>query len=220
MVDPQWLHVETRRTARIAIAGTPGPDIHDLWIVLHGIGQLADSMLRKCAPLAGPGRLLVAPEGLSRFYRDAQYQRVGASWMTRLDREAEIADQVFYLDQVLLSLPRIDWDRCRLHLLGFSQGVATAWRWLAYGRPEPHTVVLWAGRPPAETSPDLARRLTAARLIFVYGTADPFISPALATAVLTPFQAHYPHLEVQTFAGGHLLDPEAMQTLAEQWARP
>src|SRR3989442_12895857 len=53
----------------------------------------------------GRGRLLVAPEGLSRFYvremsEPVADRKVGASWMTREDRLQGIPDYVRYLDAV------------------------------------------------------------------------------------------------------------------------
>ena len=215
-MEPKWLHLETRRTARVALDGTPGPHIREVWVLLHGYRQLAASFIGKCAKLGGPDRLLVAPEGLSRFYLEGDYGRVGASWMTREDREAEIADQVYYLDSVLQAFPQLDWNHCRLHLLGFSQGVATAWRWLMYGKLRPYSVTLWAGRPPAETHDTLTQRLAAARVFLLYGDSDGFISPEAAHSLAEAFRAQVPHAEVHRYAGGHVLTPAALTWLEAQ----
>ena len=48
----------------------------------------------------GPAaRLLIAPEGLSRFYHE-DHESIGASWMTREERLEEIKDYLMYLDLV------------------------------------------------------------------------------------------------------------------------
>jgi dienelactone hydrolase len=89
---------------------------------------------------------VVAPEALSRFYVDrgepaaGTPARVGATWMTREDREAEIADYVRYLDRALdAAAGRPGAAAPALGVLGFSQGAATACRWAAHrhrlGRP-------------------------------------------------------------------------------------
>jgi len=88
--------LKTERTARIALLGRPGPEVRHLWLVLHGYRQLAPYFLRKFAPLARPDTLIAAPEGLSRFYLEGYYGKVGASWMTREARLDEIADQISY----------------------------------------------------------------------------------------------------------------------------
>ena len=101
-------------------------------MVLHGYRQLARRFLRRFEPVAGDHRRIVAPEGLSRFYADPGRGRhgpasaVGASWMTREDRENEIRDYVAYLDQLWQHLRTDSPGRTRLVVLGFSQGVATA----------------------------------------------------------------------------------------------
>ena len=80
------------RTVRYYEAGEPvngGP----LWIVLHGYGQLARFFLRKFEAFEGQAHV-VAPEGPNRFYLGDGYERIGANWMTREERGAEIAEHV------------------------------------------------------------------------------------------------------------------------------
>ncbi|RMG68671.1 MAG: phospholipase [Bacteroidetes bacterium] len=218
-METHLMHIETRRTARVALAGHPGPHIRDVWILLHGYRQLAASFLAKCAPLAGADQLLVAPEGLSRFYLDETYGRVGASWMTREDREVEIADQVAYLDEIWTRIPGWSGPEARVHVLGFSQGVATLWRWLLHGQVEPDSVILWAGRPPQEHSEALQRRLQQARLLLVYGDQDPFVSSEVAQQVLEPLQAAFPHLQVHRFRGQHVVRPAPLAWVQAQLGR-
>src|SRR5207302_9410481 len=93
--------------------------------------------LEKLRVLDDGRRHLVAPEGLSRFYltESPTERRVGATWMTREDRLAEIDDSVRYLDAVYDDVfGRIDRARVTVHALGFSQGAATVSRWTALGK--------------------------------------------------------------------------------------
>src|SRR5688572_25204645 len=105
----------------------------DLWIVCHGYGQLAAKFIQPFHTIAAPDRLIVAPEALHRFYLDpppapASQRRVGATWMTREDRETDIADYVDYFD-TLISEMLSHAPNARLRVLGFSQGSATMLRW-------------------------------------------------------------------------------------------
>jgi len=129
-------HITVPRTARYHALGDAAT-ASEIWIVLHGYGHLARYFLRKFEGLE-EGRLIVAPEGLSRFYLDDGHTRVGATWMTREDRELEIADQLTYLDQLTEHLRAGSRADIRLNVLGFSQGVATACRWAAIGRTASH----------------------------------------------------------------------------------
>ena len=77
----QTHELEVPRTARVASFGSP--EAAETWLVLHGYGQLASRFLRSFAVANRPGRLILAPEGLSRFYTSRDPSRVGATWMTR-----------------------------------------------------------------------------------------------------------------------------------------
>jgi hypothetical protein len=97
--------VTTRRARYYTIGGGEQP-LSEAWIVLHGLGQLASVFIEYFQSIASPGRLIVAPEALNRYYvtpgasgRTAD-AKVGATWMTRMDRENEIADYVDFLDAV------------------------------------------------------------------------------------------------------------------------
>src|SRR4029077_15895909 len=116
-------HITTRRTARYYTLGQAGPSTREVWFVCHGYGQLAGRFLEKLRVLddGGGRRLLVAPEGLSRFYLSESHaeRRVGACWMTREDRLAEIDDYVQYLDAVYAAVfSHLDRTRMTVHAMG------------------------------------------------------------------------------------------------------
>lgn len=100
-------HIRVARTARYYTLGSAGPHLREIWIVCHGIRQLARRFLPRFAELDDGTRLIVAPEGLSRFYLHGPESRpdkpipIGATWMTREDRGNEITDYVEFLDAVL-----------------------------------------------------------------------------------------------------------------------
>ncbi len=100
-------HIRVARTARYYTLGSPGTHLRELWLVCHGYRQLAGRFLPRFADLDDGTRLIVAPEGLSRFYLHdpagghGKEVPIGATWMTREDRENEITDYVGFLDGVL-----------------------------------------------------------------------------------------------------------------------
>jgi predicted esterase len=157
----------------------------------------------------------VAAEGLSRFYTKGGDGRVGASWMTRDDRQAEIADYVRYLDQVHEHVRPPAGVPVRL--LGFSQGAATACRWAAYGGTvAPDRVVLWGGDVP----PDLdwgraAERLRRIRFTLVAGTADPYMPRDAVERSADRLGERGMPPEVVWFDGGHHLNSGVLRALAE-----
>src|SRR5688572_28488069 len=179
-------HLTVARTARYCTLGNDTGPAHELWIVCPGSAQLARTFVEEFRTIAGAGRLIVAPEALNRFYlnreagRAGASARVGATWMTREDRLAEIDDYVRYLDElhreVTARQPRAD---ARVTALGFSQGTATVARWLVHGTARIDRLVLWAGLLPPEIDPGgpLRDRLRSTELLFVRGTRDEMLGP-------------------------------------------
>lgn len=214
-------HIEVPRSARYYVAGEPGPATRDLWFVCHGYGQLARLFLRHFEPLVAAHRAVVAPEALSRFYLGDPEgghakARVGATWMTREDRLTEIADYVRYLDAVHREVTRAtSHPDLHVRVLGFSQGVATACRWVTGGVIRPQELVLWAERLPHDL--DLAvnaAALRAVRLTLVVGLDDRWVSrEAVAEheALLTRHEIPY---RLLTFAGGHRMDDATLAHIA------
>ncbi len=139
--------------------------------------------------------------------------------MTREDRDAEIADYVRYLDRALDAATAgagLDPGALPLGVLGFSQGAATACRWVAYrhqhGLALPSRLVVWGGAPPhdfdlAGADGDALRRT---RLTLAVGDADEFATPALVAEQEARLRAAGVAYEVVRYAGGHRLDGAAL----------
>src|SRR6201988_48798 len=201
----------TARTARYFTLGAP-ERATDLGFVCHGYGQLAARFLARFGPLETPQRCVVAPEGLSRFYltESPAERRVGATWMTREDRLAEITDYVRYLDAVYDDVfGRLDRGRVTVHALGFSRGAATVSRWTALGKARIDRGVLWGGEVPPDLDlprADWTGRPRAARITLVYARAGEYITPKVLTGVPDRPRASYiPYRDIP-FAGGHELN--------------
>jgi predicted esterase len=99
----------------------------DRWLVgFHGYAETAETMLAQLGTIPGNEEWsLLAVQALHPFY--TREQKVVASWMTSLDRELAIADNVMYVRRVLDDL-----NAERRVFLGFSQGVAMAFRAAAH----------------------------------------------------------------------------------------
>ncbi len=197
--------IRVQRTARYHVLGD-ADQARALWIVLHGYGQLARYFLSKFEGLE-KALLIVAPEGMNRFYLDEVHQRVGATWMTREDRENEIQDQVGYLD-TLVEMMHSERGKLPVHVLGFSQGVATACRWSLLGRTEITRLVLWAGGlPPEPSAGQLRERWANIRIDVVLGTRDPFAGEAELQNQRNRLTAAGVGHVVHRFEGAHELEP-------------
>lgn len=201
--------IQVQRTARYHVLGTleAAPEI---WIAIHGYGQLARYFLNNFKGLE-EGRCIVAPEGLSRFYLDAEHARVGATWMTREDRLHEIDDHVAYLDTLCDELRKHAMPGARICALGFSQGVATLMRWAVLGRTDINRVVLWGGSlPPDLDGERLKARLSNAAVHLVHGRNDSLVPVDAMHDGAQLLRRHGVKSTTDTFEGGHELDRIAL----------
>jgi len=215
-------HISVTRTARYYTLGANVMAPREVWFVCHGYGQLAGYFARHFEPLDDGTRLIVVPEALSRFYfGEARGQHgpeamVGATWMTREDREREIEDHVRYLDALYVAVRRERGRaRGRVVVLGFSQGVATVCRWLTRGSARADRLVLWAGRMPADLFPLPAESpLRSLSLTMVVGAADDYVPPLAAAEQEALLRSEKLAFEVCRFDGGHTVDERMLRQLA------
>jgi predicted esterase len=213
-------HLVVPRTARYATLGD-GATARAIWFVLHGFGQLSPYFIRHFGVLADGTRLVVAPEALNRFYleptswKGAGTARVGATWMTREEREYEMRDYIAYLDRLYEHiLEGRDRDAVRVTVLGFSQGVATGARWLCRGRARADTFVAWAGPFPPELDAEAVGPLRALRFVRVLGEADEMALPDHVAAEDVRMRTLGLDTTLVRFAGGHALHRDTLLALA------
>ena len=86
-MEPISHHLSVEKTARYFTMGEGKANCQYLWIVLHGYGQLASSVIKRFKTLDPDKHFVLAPEGLSRFYWGEGFGgKAVASWMTSEDR--------------------------------------------------------------------------------------------------------------------------------------
>jgi predicted esterase len=222
MPPPIERHIQVRRSARYFVVGEPGDTTTELWIALHGYGQLAEPFARALAPLSSASRVIVAPEALNRFYLDEPAKRhgpespVGAGWMTREDRLNEIDDYVHSLDAVANDVRQhIHNSDLRIVILGFSQGVATACRWAALGTTRPNRVILWGGAIAADLPTDRGDQLWyGASVVMVTGRQDTVTPAKFMLKERRTLMDRGLSVDLVEYDGGHSLHSATLRQLA------
>lgn len=208
----QQHHLIVPRTARYCTLGELTDKTQEVWFVCHGYGQLAPYFIKKFEPIASETRLIVAPEALSRFYLEGFSGRVGATWMTREERTTEIDDYVNYLNLLYDSiLGNTDTTHLKISILGFSQGTATACRWVMNQHIKFDRLILWAGYFANGIEDVIAPSLlTDKEVVLVYGTQDEFLKQIDVVKYEANIRQAIPQLRVITFEGGHTVEAEAL----------
>ena len=114
-----------------------------LLVGFHGYAETADVHLAELHRIEGTsGWSLAAVQALHPFY--TRSGEVVANWMTKVDRELAMADNIEYVRRVLGSLPRPR----TLVFLGFSQGATMAARAAAFVGPADGLILLGGDIPP------------------------------------------------------------------------
>lgn len=215
-------HIRVARTARYYTMGGGDAGVDEVWFALHGYRQAARRFARRFEVLDAPERIVLVPEALSRFYvdpspgRHGPEHRVGASWMTREDRDNEIADYVAYLDALAGEVAATAATAARRRVvLGFSQGAHTVSRWVVLGRAAAQELVLWgAGLATDLTRDALAARLEGVHVTFVRGARDKFRDRREEEAQDAMLKELRVSFRVLIHPGGHEIAPEPLLDIA------
>ena len=132
--------------------------------------------------------------------------------MTREDRANEIRDYVRYLDMLR---DEVGIDAVPTTVLAFSQGVATACRWVTYGTVRPRRLVLWGDYLPPDLDMDAARvALADTELFIVRGTEDPALDEKLGARERASLEAAGIPYRLISYEGGHDIHLETLSELA------
>lgn len=172
-------HIEVAVKYPYYTLNTLNKNTQRIWIIFHGYGMLSRFFIKKFNVLDPDKNFILCPQGLSKFYLDGFSGRVGATWMTKEDRLTEIENQKRYLEEVI-NMEIKEQKGKELIFLGFSQGVATACRFLAYTDVPFNQLILWAGTFPEDLPPERTKHWPPkAKITYVTGLNDPFLKPEM-----------------------------------------
>lgn len=188
----------------------------NVWIVLHGMGYLSRFFLKHFKGLPADENYIIAPQAPSKYYLDSEYKHVGASWLTKENTILETKNVLAYLEAIweAENIP----ENCNLIVLGFSQGVSIATRWVVHKKLPVHQLVLYAGGIPDELIPadfDFLRQDKTKIKIFI-GDKDEYITEKRLKEELKKIRSLFEgQAEVIIFEGGHELKKEIINSLVE-----
>ncbi|MFA6260691.1 MAG: phospholipase [Bacteroidia bacterium] len=210
-------HIQVTKTARYYTLGNLTEHTKEIWIVIHGYAQLAKTFLSHFSFMEQESRFIIAPEGLNRFYSRGfggnpegklAHPSGVATWMTSEDRESEIADYTAYLETLMQTLVPKHFNG-KIMLLGFSQGVATATRWLQRTALPISHLIIYAGEIAIELREPISEKLQTIPVTYITGTRDPLLKPEQKILVQALMQQL--HARVVEFEGGHEIKPGPLQ---------
>lgn len=184
-----------------------------VWLVFHGIGYLSRYFLKYFKHLDAEENFIIAPQAQSKYYLNGKYKHVGASWLTRENTELEIENMLNYLDAVFKAedLAKVQ----NLNILGYSQGVSVATRFVARRKIECNNLIMHSGKLPQELNTDDFSFLKNTNFSFIYGTEDEYLKSGVVKVEEDRLRKIFPkNLEIMTFKGGHKVNTELISKFA------
>jgi predicted esterase len=204
-------HINISKSARYYTLGKLNDNTKEVWFVIHGYAQLAKDILQKFEGIENDDIFFIAPEGLNKFYSRGFAGNPAASWMTSEDRLNEIKDYCNYLNQLFHSFELDKNSIVKVNVLGFSQGVTTASRWIESNNFLFQHFVLYAGDVAKEFQDTLPTRLANITSTIVRGKNDSLIIEDRIKTLINLYQ-NTPHEYIE-FEGGHEVTTEMVELI-------
>ncbi len=212
-MDPLEKQVRYQTTNTYETLNKLTPETKYVWIVFHGIGYLSRYFLKYFDELSPSEHYVIAPQAPSKYYLNNAYRYVGASWLTKENTVLETQNVISYLDAVFAS------EKVQSHqkiiVLGFSQGVSVAMRWLAHIQLKCAHLVVYAGGLPEELKADEFKFLekNGTRITLVVGDQDEYLTEERRLKETDKMNYLFNGRANQLiFEGGHELKKELLNT--------
>jgi predicted esterase len=152
---------------------TIGKKTEYIWFVCHGIGYLSRYFIKYFTVLNSEKHYIIAPQAPSKYYQDKNYKHIGASWLTREETPMEMQNNIAYFDEIYAKEIQPHPQK-KLIVLGYSQGVSVAMRWIAQSKINCDSLIIHSGGIPEELKSEHFKDLKL-KPYLVYGTSDPYI---------------------------------------------
>jgi predicted esterase len=186
----------------------------------HGYAQNAEDMMDVLKRIPGADHCtLVSVQALHRFYTRGD-QKIVASWMTRQDREQTIADNIVYVDRALDGNETgtlFSEKSPGLIFVGFSQGVAMAYRAALLGKHPAAAIVAIGGDVPPDVKDVPAANWP--RVLIAAGAKDQWYTAEKVSADEAFLKSHGVAHEIHRSDAGHEATDDMLAAAARFIAR-
>lgn len=202
-------HVSYQSTNTYSTLNGVSKNTKNFWVACHGIGFLSKYFIKYFKNLDPEENYIIAPQAPSKYYQTKAYKYVGASWLTKENREQETENVLNYLDAVL-DMENLPADK-NIVLMGFSQGVSVVTRWMAQRKINCNHLVIHSGSIPTEFDSESFSYLPDLKTTVIYGTKDEYLTPEKLDAQLDYAQKVFPNSpNVLAFDGKHVVDEKSL----------
>lgn len=187
----------------------------NVWLVFHGMGYLSKYFIEYFSELKAEENYIIAPQAPAKYYQDMSFKRIGASWLTRENTFLETNNILNYVDAVFEK--ELSGIIPNLIVMGYSQGVSVATRWVASRKIQCNRIVIHSGGIPKElTAQDFAFQNSNTIVNCFYGDKDPFISEARKTEEKEKgIRLFQDRLKIESFDGVHEVNRSLLNKISK-----
>ena len=187
----------------------------NVWVVFHGLGYLSKYFINYFSKLNPEENFIIAPQAPSKYYLGKNFKHVGASWLTKENTVDETKNVLTYVDSVFET--EIKTTPKNLIILGYSQGVSIASRWIASRKIDCNHLILHSGGIPTELVPeDFSFLKKQTKVTYLYGNKDQYINEARKTEeTLKGNNLFGKHLNIVVFEGVHEVNTDFIKELSK-----
>lgn len=186
----------------------------NVWFVFHGMGYLSKFFIKYFLHLNPKENFIIAPQAQSKYYQGSDFKHVGATWLTKENTLEETKNVLNYIDEVY----KAEKPKQMPHfiVLGFSQGVSIATRWIASRKIDCNHIVLHSGGIPKELKPeDFSFFKDSVKVTYLYGNKDQYINKARKKEELLKGKHLFGnHLNIHVFEGIHEMNTDFLTKLS------
>lgn len=176
-----------------------------VWFVCHGMGYLSRYFLKYFKGLNASENYIIAPQAPSKYYIQPKMY-VGANWLTRDATSSGVENILNYFDAVweAEAIP----DDINLIILGYSQGVSVALRYMAKRQLQCTQLVLHSGGIPKELKASDFKYLSdTTKVKLIYGTNDEYLDEGRIQDESTRARELFgDRVEIISFEGKHVVN--------------
>lgn len=157
---------------------------------------------------------MIVPEAMNRYYLSGYLGRVGSTWMTSDDREKDIEDNHEYLEALTDHFLTRARHITTVNVLAFSQGIATACRWMSVSKHHFSKAILWAGSLPPDLNWNKAALVFQdTEIQYVFGEEDEFFDDDKIGQNIGFFKNSGIEFRLVKFEGKHEVDQNTLEGL-------
>lgn len=176
----------------------------NVWLVFHGMGYLSKYFTKYFTNLDSKENYIIAPQAPSKYYLGTEFKHVGACWLTRENTTEEIENVLTYVDAVFEAeaIP----ENINFIVIGYSQGVSIALRWLSSRKIQCNHLILHSGGIPIElVHEDFLYQKNTTKVTYLCGDTDEYISDAVRKDQFSKGKELFgDRFKTKIFKGGHV----------------